>query len=98
MKEAQQPCIRESSADAQTPAPDRQSNFVEPPAMMRAKAAAHLCGISEATWWRWVAAGNVPRGFKIGGTRLWSRAELLAWIDASCPSRRDWEARRGAVK
>ncbi len=66
------------------------------PALLRAKAAAALCSVGLATWWRWDAAGRMPRGAKIGGARLWSRAELLAWIDAGCPGRAEWQARQAA--
>ena len=66
------------------------------PALLRARDAAKLCGVSLASWWRWDAAGRMPRGIKIGGARLWSRGELLAWIDAGCPERSEWQARRAA--
>jgi predicted DNA-binding transcriptional regulator AlpA len=66
------------------------------PALLRARDAAKLCGISLASWWRWDAAGRMPRGVKIGGARLWSRAELLAWIAAGCLERAEWQARQAA--
>jgi predicted DNA-binding transcriptional regulator AlpA len=77
-----------------TPA-DAVASHVEP-ALLRARDASKLCGISLASWWRWDAAGRMPRGVKIGGARLWSRGELLAWIDAGCPDRAEWQARRVA--
>jgi hypothetical protein len=40
----------------------------------------------------------MPRGAKIGGARLWSKSELLAWIDAGCPERSEWQARQAAKK
>ena len=70
----------------------------EVPALLRARAAAQLCGIGLATWWRWDAAGRMPRGVKIGGARLWSRLELLEWIRAGCPLRAEWQARGAAKK
>ena len=77
--------------------PEAVAAHIEP-ALLRARDAAQLCGIGLATWWRWDAAGKMPRGFKIGGARLWSRAELLAWIDAGCPGRSEWQARREAER
>jgi predicted DNA-binding transcriptional regulator AlpA len=67
-------------------------------ALLRARDAARLCGVSVATWWRWDAAGRMPRGVKIGGARLWSRAELLSWIDTGCPGRAEWQARQAAAR
>jgi predicted DNA-binding transcriptional regulator AlpA len=81
--------------EARAPLSDQQG-AAEPPSLMRASQAAHLCGVSEDTWLRWNARGKVPRGLKLGGTMVWNGAELLAWSNAGCPARRDWEARRGA--
>jgi predicted DNA-binding transcriptional regulator AlpA len=75
--------------------PDTVASHIEP-ALLRARDAARLCGISLASWWRWDAAGRIPRGVKIGGARLWSRSELLAWIDTGCPDRAEWQARQAA--
>ena len=68
------------------------------PALLRARDAAKLCGVSIASWWRWGAAGLMPRGVKIAGARLWSRGELLAWIDSGCPDRAEWQARQAAQR
>jgi predicted DNA-binding transcriptional regulator AlpA len=78
------------------PTPVQAAGSTGEPALLRARDAARFCGVSPATWWRWDAAGRMPRGVKIGGARLWSRAELLAWIEAHCPSRMEWEARLAA--
>jgi predicted DNA-binding transcriptional regulator AlpA len=67
------------------------------PALLRAQKAAQFCDVSEATWWRWDAAGRIPAGFKISpGVKHWRRAELRAWINAGCPDRKTWEAMRRA--
>jgi prophage regulatory protein len=73
------------------PPPEKKRGPIAPE-LLRARDAATLCGIGLATWWRWDAAGKMPRGVKIGGARLWSRTELLAWIEAGCPERDEWEA------
>lgn len=39
--------------------------------------------VSEATVWRWVAAGKFPRPFKLAvGTTVWNMAEVEAFIAA----------------
>jgi predicted DNA-binding transcriptional regulator AlpA len=36
--------------------------------------------ISPATWWRWVADGKAPKGFKLGpNTTVWSENTLDKW-------------------
>jgi predicted DNA-binding transcriptional regulator AlpA len=68
-----------------------------PPLFLRAAQASAFCAVSEATWWRWDAAGKMPRGRKVsGGVKVWSRPELEAWAAAGCPTRREWEARQAA--
>jgi len=64
----------------------------EPVFLMRAVDAAKLCGISRVTWRRWDSAGRIPQGLKIGGARLWRRAELIAWVEAGSPNRERWQA------
>jgi predicted DNA-binding transcriptional regulator AlpA len=78
--------------------PAEAATITVQPALLRARDAAKLCGVSVATWWRWDAAGRMPRGLKIGGARLWSRGELLAWIDGGCPDRAEWQARQAAQR
>jgi predicted DNA-binding transcriptional regulator AlpA len=66
--------------------------------LLRAERASRLCDVSLATWWRWDAAGKVPAGIKIsGGAKRWRRRELLAWIRAGCPPRRQWEVLRDQI-
>jgi predicted DNA-binding transcriptional regulator AlpA len=60
--------------------------------LIRARKACRLYDVSEATWWRWDAAGKIPAGIKIGGVKRWRRAELEAHIRAGCPDRRTWQA------
>ena len=68
-----------------------------PPLLLRAAQAAVYCGVSEATWWRWDAAGRMPRGRKVSaGVKLWSRLELEQWAELGCPSRAEFEARKSA--
>jgi hypothetical protein len=67
-----------------------------PPLMVRAPEAARLCGTSEASWWRWVAAGLCPAGLRVAGQRLWSRRSLALWVRWGCPRRTEFEARLAA--
>ena len=52
--------------------------------------AARLLGVSESHWRIMVAAGRCPAGFRLGRRRLWSTAELSAWIQAGAPSADRW--------
>ena len=51
-------------------------------AMVGAKQAAALIGISERCWRRHRSAGECPQPIKYGGRILWRVAELRAWTDA----------------
>ena len=65
------------------------------PLLLRAAQAAVYCGVSEATWWRWDAAGRIPRGHKVsGGVKVWSRLELDLWVELGLPPRAEFEAIR----
>jgi predicted DNA-binding transcriptional regulator AlpA len=66
------------------------------PLLVRAAAAARLCGVSRATWHRLAAAGRTPAPLRLGGSVLWRVEELTAWCHAGCPDRRTWEALRDA--
>jgi predicted DNA-binding transcriptional regulator AlpA len=67
------------------------------PLFLRAAAAAKLCCRSEGSWWRLNREKKNPASFKMGGTTFWHRAEILQWIEASCPSRDAWEARKAGA-
>lgn len=40
------------------------------------------------------AQRKLPRPLRLGRLRRWDPAEIDRWIEAGCPSRDDWEARR----
>ena len=51
--------------------------------------AAVIAGISNATLWARMKAGDGPVSFKIAGRRLIARKDLDSWIDArKCEARR----------
>ena len=60
--------------------------------LLTARQAAARCGVSLRTWWRKVAAGEVPAAISIGGgsTRRWRADELRRWTEAGCPPRAKW--------
>jgi predicted DNA-binding transcriptional regulator AlpA len=66
------------------------------PLLLRAPEAAAYCAVSEATWWRWDAAGKIPRRRKVSsGVRVWNRPELERWAALGFPARqnlRRWNA------
>lgn len=58
---------------------------------------AELLGVSARFVWKLNSSGRLPRPFTLGRCVRWSRAEFLAWVDAGCPPRDQWELRkRGA--
>ena len=62
------------------------------PALLDAKTAAKLCGVSRSTFLGWDSAGLCPRRIKIGGRVLWSHAQLEKWASQGCPDRASMEA------
>jgi predicted DNA-binding transcriptional regulator AlpA len=38
------------------------------------------------------AAGRIPRPIRIGRSKRWRRHEIMNWISAGCPPRKEWEA------
>jgi predicted DNA-binding transcriptional regulator AlpA len=63
--------------------------------LIAARQASAMCAVSLATWWRWDAAGRMPAGVKIGGTKRWRADELRSWISSGCPDRAHWNVMQG---
>src|SRR5436309_9465627 len=38
------------------------------------------------------AAGRLPAALRIGGSKRWRYAEIVAWVEAGCPPRAEWAA------
>jgi predicted DNA-binding transcriptional regulator AlpA len=74
--------------------PDTQEQPDLTPLLVSAKKAAAMCGKSLRTWRTWDAAGWIPRPVRIGRSTLWRADELRDWVDAGCPRRAEWEARK----
>lgn len=71
------------------------SLLTETPALLTAETAAQLCEVSLRTWRRLEAEGNVPNPVRVGGRiKRYRRTEVLAWVEAGCPSREQWESVR----
>src|SRR5438552_2789155 len=67
-----------------------------PPLLLDMPALSQMLHRSEASLYRDDSAGRLPAGLTIGASKRWRYAEIVAWVEASCPSRREWEARRAA--
>lgn len=62
------------------------------PFAVPANDAAHLCGVSRATWWRLHSAGKCPMPVRVTSkSPRWRVDELRAWLDAGCPDRQSWQ-------
>jgi predicted DNA-binding transcriptional regulator AlpA len=69
---------------------DRESALE--PLLVEMRMIARLLSISIATAWRWDSSGQLgPRGFKMGGKRLWRLSELREWVQSGMPPRKEWE-------
>jgi predicted DNA-binding transcriptional regulator AlpA len=60
------------------------------------KGVAALTGRSGASVRRDDAAGRMPRSIRLGRSKRWRIAEVVAWVEAGCPDRATWEAREKA--
>jgi predicted DNA-binding transcriptional regulator AlpA len=67
------------------------------PLLVVTDAAAALCGISPASWYRLKAAGKTPAPVKLAGRTLYRVADLQLWVALGCPDRKTFEARRAAA-
>jgi predicted DNA-binding transcriptional regulator AlpA len=54
---------------------------------------AGLTGRSEASVRRDDTACRMPRPIRLGRSKRWRIAEVVAWIEAGCPDRATWEVR-----
>ena len=59
-----------------------------------AREVAKLLGISERLVWTMHATGQIPRPVRLRRCSRWNRSELVAWLEAGCPSRGSWEDQR----
>ena len=62
--------------------------------LLGAKEAARLLDMSEEKFRRLDQQGRVPSPIRLSRFKKWSRFELIEWVKARCPNRKDWESRR----
>jgi len=62
--------------------------------LLRVREAAQVCGVATVTWRRWNQSGRIPQGTRIGGVLVWSKLELVSWIESGMPMREKWNAMR----
>ena len=65
-----------------------------PPLLVSIGELSRLLRRSEASLHRDEAAGRLPAALRIGGSKRWRYAEIVAWVEAGMPDRETWAARR----
>jgi len=58
-----------------------------PPTLLTDRCLAALLNCGRATVWRRVAAGDLPKPFKIGGMTRWDRREVEAMLERAKAAR-----------
>ena len=62
--------------------------------LLTAKAVGEMLSLSKRQIFRLNRSGKIPAPIRIGGAVRWSAEEISAWLTASAPDRRTWEAMR----
>jgi predicted DNA-binding transcriptional regulator AlpA len=91
-------CTLLQRAAMNTPRSRRSLPTPTSPLLIDAATAAHLCGRSLRTWWSWHAAGRCPEPVRIGRSQLWRPDEIVAWVAAGCPPRKEWVFTAGILR
>lgn len=55
------------------------------PLLIDVKAVSKLTSLSQRTIWRWVSCGRFIAPLRLGGKRLWRRADIEQWVLGGCP-------------
>ena len=50
------------------------------------------------SWRRWDSAGRCPRGFMVGGRKVWRMSDLKQWAEWGFPDRATFQARLRSEK
>lgn len=66
----------------------------DPPILLGLEGAAAFCGMTPREFQGHHAAGRVPMPITIGRRLHFRRADLVAWVNMGCPSRRVFEESR----
>lgn len=78
------------------PVADPPADPAGPPLVVDARRLAVMLCAGIRTVRTWDAAGKIPAPVRIGGRVVWRVSEIHDWLDAGCPDRETWEARRAA--
>jgi len=79
-----------NTGDSTPPTASRQSQNTLPPALLCAKKAAAMLGVSRQTILRMNDTGRLPAPVRIGRLVRWGHAELSVWVEHGCPPRKRW--------
>ena len=60
--------------------------------LLNAKTLGQMLSLSKRQIFRLNSCGKIPAGIRIGAALRWSSEEISAWLAASAPDRRTWEA------
>jgi predicted DNA-binding transcriptional regulator AlpA len=69
------------------------SDRLEPLAVPTTEAA-RLCGLTVPMWRKLDRSGRCPAPLKVGRRLLWRVRDLEEWLEAGCPARSEYQARR----
>ena len=64
--------------------------------LLSAKTLGEMLSLSKRQIFRLNSCGKIPAPLRIGGSIRWSAEEISAWLAASAPDRRTWEAMKSA--
>jgi excisionase family DNA binding protein len=64
------------------------------PVLLNCEQAAALLNISRTSFWKLHSEGKVPMPVSFGRIVRWRREELIAWVRAGCPCRREWTGQK----
>lgn len=66
--------------------------------LMTTRQLAEMLATTRESISRMLAAGRLPQPSRLAGGRglRWSRAEVMAWVEAGMPGRSEWEQMRAA--
>ena len=64
--------------------------------LLNAKTLGNMLSLSKRQIFRLNSCGKIPAPIRIGGAVRWSADEISAWLAASAPDRRSWEAMKNA--
>jgi predicted DNA-binding transcriptional regulator AlpA len=62
------------------------------PLLIDVKELAGLLSRSVPSLHRDDAAGRLPAALRLAGSKRWRYSEIVAWVEAGCPSRAQWNA------